>query len=67
MHCLICLKIYYPGGKFYAQDFVTIEEGLNVRERTLLLKKFFAMGYYQESNIEIRCTMLAFATLILKM
>mgnify|MGYP000729618314 CR=1 FL=1 len=27
----------------------------------------FAMGYYQESNIEIRCTMLAFATLILKM
>ena len=33
-----------PGGKFYAQDFVTNEEGLNVRERTLLSEEVFCNG-----------------------
>ena len=40
----LSMNLLRPGGKFYAQDFVTDEDGLNVRERTLLSKEVFCNG-----------------------
>ena len=46
----LSIDLLRPGGKFYAQDFVASEEGLNVRERTLLSEEVYCNGLVSENQ-----------------